>query len=60
MTEVSKSKQAIVIALSLPENNPYQIKEKVFDHINLYDLKREDGLRRSKFSSLMVSWEKMI
>ena len=28
VTEVSKSKQAIVVAFSLPDSNPYQIKER--------------------------------
>ena len=44
MTELSKEKQGIAIALSLPENDATQIREKVFDHICIDDLKEEDGL----------------
>ena len=41
MTEVSRTKQAIVIALSISEDD---ISEKVFNQLNLDDLKQEDGL----------------
>ena len=44
MNGISRFKQGIVIALSLPENDENQIREKVFTQISLYDLKREDGL----------------
>ena len=34
----------MTIALSLPENDKTQIREKVFEQISLDDLKKEDGL----------------
>ena len=39
-----KKKQGVVIALSLQKGDKDQIREKVFDHISLDDLKMEDGL----------------
>ena len=44
MTDISRFKQSIVIALSLPEDDKNQIREKVFTQISLDDLKKEDGL----------------
>ena len=44
VTELSKEKQGISIASSLPETNATQIREKVFDQICIDDLKEEDGL----------------
>ena len=43
-TELRKEKQGVAIALSLPENDKNQIREKVFEHITIEDLKKEDGL----------------
>ena len=44
VTELRKEKQGIAIALSLPENDNTQIREKVFDQIPIDDLKEDDGL----------------
>ena len=44
VTEISQEKQGFVIALSLPENDKYRIREKVFSEIKLDNLKRKDGL----------------
>ena len=44
VTEISQEKQGIVIALSLPENDKYRIREKVFSEIKLDSLKRKNGL----------------
>ena len=44
VTEVSQEKQGIVIALSLPENDKYRIREKVFSEIKLDNLKRKDWI----------------
>ena len=44
VTELRKEKQGVAIALSLPENDKNQIREKVFKHITIEDLKKEDGL----------------
>ena len=44
ITELSKNKQGIAVALSLPEDDEYKIKDKVFDQIALDELKDEDGL----------------
>lgn len=45
VTELDKKKQGVAIALSLPENDESQIREKVFDQLNLEDLKKETGLK---------------
>ena len=44
ITELSKRKQGIAEALSLPEDDEKQIKDKVFDQISLDELKSENGL----------------
>ena len=44
ITELSKDKQCIAIALSFPENDESQIRQKGFDQIPLDDLKSDDGL----------------
>ena len=44
ITDLSKDKQGIAIALSLPEEDESQIREKVFDQIPVDDLKSDDGL----------------
>ena len=44
VTELRKEKQGVAIALSLPENDKNQIREKVFEQISIEDLKKEDGL----------------
>ena len=44
VTDICKSKQGIEIALSLPENEEFHIKEKVFSQVSLDDLKKENGL----------------
>lgn len=44
ITGLSKDKQGIAIALSLPEDNETHIKDKVFDQISIDDLKRDFGL----------------
>ena len=44
ITELSKNKQGIAVALSLPDDDEHKIKDKVFDQIALDELKDEDGL----------------
>ena len=44
LTDVPKSKQGIVVALSLPEDDETHIRERVFEQIPLKDLKTDDGL----------------
>ena len=44
ITDLSKAKQSIAVALTLPENDETQIREKVFDQLHLDDLKSYDGL----------------
>ena len=46
VTEVAATKQAVAVALSLPENDTTRIREKVFDEIPLMDLKAEGGFDR--------------
>ena len=43
-TSVVKEKQALVVALSLPEQHDSNIKEKVFAELKVEDLNRDDGL----------------
>ena len=42
ITDLSKDKQGIAIALSLPEDDESQIREKVFDQISVDDLKSDN------------------
>ena len=44
LTDLPKSKQGIVVALSLPEDDETHIRGRVFDQIPLQDLKTDDGL----------------
>ena len=44
VTDLSSRKQAISVALSLPEENETQIRDKVFDQFPLEELKKENGL----------------
>ena len=44
ITELSKNKQGIAVALSLPDDDKNKIKDKVFDKIALDELKNENGL----------------
>ena len=44
VTDFSKDKQGVVIALSLPEEDKNKIQEKVFNEIELDKLKQDDGL----------------
>ena len=43
ITDLAKNKQGIAVALSLPEDNEHQIKDKVFDQISIDDLKDNFG-----------------
>ena len=44
VTDLSSRKQAIAVALSLPEEDETQIRDKVFDQLPLEELKKENGL----------------
>ena len=44
ITDLAKNKQGIAVALSLPEDDEHQIKDKVFDQISIDDLKGNFGL----------------
>ena len=44
ITDLGKEKQAIAIVLSLPEEDETKIREKVFDQLQLEDLKGENGV----------------
>ena len=44
ITDVSKAKQAIAVALSLPEEDASGIRERVFNEISMDDLAKDDGL----------------
>lgn len=43
VTDLAKGKQGVAIALSLPEESETKIREKVFDQIELAELKKDDG-----------------
>ena len=44
ITDLGKEKQAIAVALNLPDEEKNGIKERVFDELELNDLKRENGM----------------
>ena len=44
VTEVCRSKQGIVIALTLPNEEPFRVRENVLNNLSLDELKRENGL----------------
>ena len=44
VTSISKAKQGAYIALSLPEDDQYQIKEKNFSGLSFEDFTKEDSL----------------
>ena len=44
VTNVAKKKQGVAVALSLPEDDKSQIRDKVFNEINMDDLKKDDGV----------------
>ena len=44
ITDLGKEKQAIAVALNLPNTEKNGIKERVFDELELNDLKRENGM----------------
>ena len=44
VTELAKKKRGIAIALSFPEDDEFGIREKIFDEIDLDELKEDDGL----------------
>ena len=44
VTELSKEKQAVAVALSLPEDDKRKIKEKVFGELELDVLNSENGM----------------
>lgn len=44
VTNLDKTKQGIAIALTLPDNDSKNIREKVFDEISVDNLKKDDGL----------------
>ena len=44
VTEVCRSKHGIVIALTLPNEEPFKVRENVLNNLSLDELKRENGL----------------
>ena len=44
VTEICRSKQGIVIALTLPNEEPFKVRENVLNNLSLDELKRENGL----------------
>lgn len=44
ITELNKEKQAIAVALNLPEDDQHKIRERVFEELDLDDLKSKEGL----------------
>ena len=66
VTQLSKEKHAVAVALSLPEDDKWKIKEKVFDELELDVLNSENGMsvlfefmdRYLLEDELMNSWNK--
>ena len=46
VTDLPKSKQGLVIYLSLPDEDEKRIKEKISDEVELSDLEKDDGLHK--------------
>ena len=44
VTDLDKEKQGIAVALSLPENDSSQIRDKVFSELKIEDLNANDGV----------------
>ena len=44
VTDVNLAKQGIVLALSLPENDDFNLREKVFENLSLDQLKGDNGV----------------
>ena len=44
LTDLEKEKQGIAIALSLPENDPSGVRDKVFNEVTLDKLNKTDGV----------------
>lgn len=44
VTDIAKSKQAVAIALSFPENDPSGIRDKVFNELKLESINRDNGV----------------
>ena len=62
VTDIPKTKQGIAIALSLPQDSGESgIREKVFDEIELKDLKKENGLEIliSHFCCQWTQWRRL-
>ena len=57
VTNLAKKKQGLAVALSLPEDDKSQIRDKVFNEINLEDLKKDDGIETliAFFDKLLTS-----
>ena len=46
VTDLDKEKQGIAIGLSLPENDPSVVRDKVFNDVTLDKLNKTDGVER--------------
>ena len=44
VTELAKEKQGLAVALSFPESDESQIRDKVFSEVKMDDLKKADGI----------------
>ena len=44
VTDLDAKKQAVAVALSFEENDPRQIRDKIFSELKLEDLNKEDGM----------------
>ena len=47
VTELTKAKMGVAVALSLPEHGSTMICEQVTEQVSLEDLKKDDGLKTS-------------
>ena len=46
LTDLAKAKQGLALALSLPEKDSSNIRDKVFSDVSLKDLKSDDGVKK--------------
>ena len=53
VTDLAKEKEGVAIAVSLPENEPSGVRDKVFNEITLTNLNNEEGINTFFFSIIM-------
>lgn len=59
VTELEKKKQAITTELSMPEDDPSGVRDKIFNEISLVDLNTDNGVKTLiKFMNILSNMMK--